>query len=354
MKMHTVSIEKCNFMKVPKPKKLKSGAYRIRLQLGEKSVMVYGSTEAECKRNATAIKADHLTGKVVQTKCTLTVTQAIDKYIADHPNLSPSTVCGYRNIQRNVFTDAMKLIADCVPWQKIIDNDAHSAKTIKNAWTFMRSVLRHIGIEPPNIRLKPVQTAERNFLEPEQIPIFLDAIHGKSYELAALLGLHSLRRSEIMDVTYNDIDLQHDTIHVRGAAVVDEHGKLVHKKENKNASSTRDVPIMIPRLKELVEDGGDGYVVTINPNNVYRGINRVCSHNNLPQVGIHGLRHSAVSLAYHLRWDEKTSMQIFGYSDFNTMRKIYTHLAENDKKKNINAMTQFFKTAPKQHGSKKV
>ena len=332
---------------------MKSGAYRIRLQLNDKAVMVYGETEAECKRKATAVKADHLTGRVIQLKCTLTVTQAIDKYIKDHPKLSPSTVAGYRDIQRNVFTDAMKLIADCVPWQRVIDNDTHSAKTIKNAWSFIRSVLRHIGVEPPNVRLPQVQTAERPFLEPDQIPVFLDAIHGKSFELAALLGLHSLRRSEIMDVTHEDIDIDAGVIHVRGAAVVDEHGKLVHKTENKNASSRRDVPIMIPRLTELVSDGGEGYVVTINPNNVYRGINRVCAQNNLPQVGVHGLRHSAVSLAYHLKWDEKTAMQIFGYSDFNTMRKIYTHLAEKDKKQNIDAMTQFFKTARKQHGSKK-
>ena len=341
-------------MKVPKPKKLKSGAYKIRLQLNDKSVTVYGATEAECKRNATAIKADHLTGKVIQTKCTLTVTQSIDKYIKDHPKLSPSTVAGYRDIQRNVFTDAMPLLADTVHWQRIIDNDTHSAKTIKNAWSFISSVLRHIGIEPPNVRLPQVQTAERSFLQPEQIPIFLDAIHGKSCELAAILGLHSLRRSEIMDITYNDIDVDGGVIHVRGAAVVDENGKLVHKTENKNASSRRDVPIMIPRLTELVDRNGDGYVVTINPNNVYRGINRACANSSLPQVGIHGLRHSAVSLAYHLRWDEKTAMQIFGYSDFNTMRKIYTHLAENDKKKNIETMTQFFKTAPKQHSPKKT
>ena len=329
-------------MKISKPKKLKSGAYRIRLQLNDKTIMVYGSTEAECKRNALSIKADHMTGKVIQTKCNYTVTQAIDKYIKDHPKLSPSTVCGYRNIQRNVFQAAMPIVADSVNWQRIIDGDEHSAKTIKNAWSFIRSVLRHIGIDPPNVRLPQVQSEERQFLQPEQIPIFLDAIHGKSYELAAILGLHSLRRSEIMDITYDDIDTDNDIIHVRGAAVVDEHGKLVHKAENKNASSRRDIPIMIPRLKELVKDGGSGYVVTINSNNVYRGINRVCAKNNLPLVGVHGLRHSAVSLAYHLRWDEKTSMQIFGYSDYNTMRKIYTHLAEQDKKKNINSMTDFY------------
>ena len=332
-------------MKIPTPEKLKSGTYRIRLRLNDKLITVYGSTESECKKEASAIKSEHLVGKVIQTKCTLTVSQAIDKYIKERRKLSPSTVCGYRNIQRNVFQHSMNQLADSVNWQKTIDKDEHSAKTIRNAWSFIRSVLRNINIEPPNVRLPQVKTTERQFLDPEQIPIFLDAIHGKSYELAAILGLHSLRRSEIMDVTYNDIDLQRGTIHVRGAAVVDEHGKLVHKKENKNAASTRDVPIMIPRLKELVEAGGDGYVVTINANNVYRGINRACESKNLPPVGIHGLRHSFVSLAYHLGWSEIATMRVGGYSDFQTMRKIYTHLAEQDKKKNVDSMKDFYTLA---------
>ena len=332
-------------MKIPTPQKQKSGVFCVRMRLNGKNVTVYGNTESECKKNAAAIKSEHLTGKVLQTKCTLTVTQAIDKYIKEHGKLSPSTVCGYRNIQRNVFQPSMNLMADNVNWQKIIDRDEHSAKTIKNAWTFIRSVLRYVNVEPPNVRLPQVQTAERSFLDPEQIPIFLDAIHGKSYELAAILGLHSLRRSEIMDVTYKDIDLINSIIHVHGAAVVDEHGKLVHKKENKNASSTRDVPIMIPRLKELVEAGGDGYVVTINANNVYRGINRVCEKNNLPLVGVHGLRHSFVSLAYHLGWSEIATMKVAGYSDFQTMRKIYTHLSEQDKTKSVNSMKDFYTLA---------
>jgi integrase len=146
-------------------------------------------------------------------------------------------------------------------------------------------------------------------------------------------------------MTYADVDLKQKIIHVRGAAVIDEHSKLVHKTENKNATSTRDIPIMIPRLMELVKAyNGEktDYLVTAYPNSIYKEVNAICEKNNLPKVGVHGLRHSAVSLAYHLGWSEKTAMQIFGYADYNTMRKIYTHLAESDKSKDVNAMAQFF------------
>ena len=335
-------------MKLPKAVKLKSGAYRIQLKLGGKSVMVYGDTEAQCRKQALLVKSEHLAGKVVQTRCRYTVTQAIDKYIADHPKLSPSTVRGYRSIQKNMFADAMPQTADAVNWQRIIDSENLAPKTLKNAWGFICSVLKHIGINPPSVTLPQIVSSERQFLQPEQISVFLNAMRGDDCELAALLALHSLRRSEILDVTYADIDTKKKIIHVRGAAVVNESGDLVHKAENKNASSTRDIDIMIPRLLDLVKQH-DGpktdYLVDCYPNKIYKNINAACEKAGLPQIGVHGLRHSMVSLAYHLGWSELATMKVAGYSDFNTMRKIYTHLAEADKAKSVDAMSAFFQNS---------
>lgn len=334
-------------MKLPKATKLKSGVYRIQLKLGGKSVMVYGQTEAQCRQQANLIKSEHRAGKVVQTKCRYTVSEAIDKYIADRPKLSPSTVRGYRCIQKNVFQSAMPLIADSVDWQKVVDEDDHAPKTIKNAWGFICSVLNHVNIKPPRVTLPQQRKNERPFLQPDQIKPFLTALRGQPCELAALLGLHSLRRSEILDLTYADIDLDRNLIRVRGAAVVDENSKLVHKTTNKNAASTRDVPIMIPRLSDLCKaesknhDPSD-YVVTVHPSTLYHQINAVCKKAGLPQIGCHGLRHTAVSLMYHLQWSPLAAMRVCGFADHNVMLNIYTHLAEADKQKDVADMKNFF------------
>jgi len=334
-------------MKLPKPIKLKSGVYRIQLKLGGKSIMVYGETEARCRQQAALIKSEHRAGAVIQTKCRYTVSDAIDKYIADRPKLSPATVRGYRCIQHNVFQDAMPLIADSVDWQEVVDNDRHSPKTIKNAWGFIRSVLNSVGVTPPKINLPQMKKSERPFLQPDQIKPFLNALRGQPCEIAALLGLHSLRRSEILDLTYADIDLSKNIIHVKGAAVVDENSNLVHKDTNKNAASTRDVPIMIPRLSELVRLNAknhqpDDYLVTVHPSTLYHQINAVCKKAGLPQVGCHGLRHSMVSLSFHIGWSELSCMKVAGFSNFAVMRDIYTHLAEADKQKDIADMKKFF------------
>ena len=78
-------------MNVPQPEKMKSGVWKIRLRLGGKAINVFGITAADCKREATAIKGEHLAGNIVQKKCTFTTTQAINRYIAKR-KLSPSTV----------------------------------------------------------------------------------------------------------------------------------------------------------------------------------------------------------------------------------------------------------------------
>lgn len=334
-------------MKLSKPTKLKSGIYVIRLRLNDKCVSVYGDTEAECRRNATAIKSNHLTGKVRVNKCTTTVSEAIDKYINNRPKLSPATIRGYKSIQKHLFPSVMDQKLDEVNWQQAIDKDDHAPKTIHNAWGLIASVLAENNLPVPRVRLPAKISNERAFLQPNQLPIFLAAIKGAECELAALLGLHSLRRSEILDVTYGDVDLKRNIIHVRGAAVMNEDNEVVHKKQNKNASSTRDVPIMIPRLAELVENGKGkktDYLVSCHPNSIYRQVNSICKRNNLPEIGCHGLRHSFVSLAYHLGWSELATMSVAGYSDFQTMRKIYTHLADSDKKKDIKSMQNFFGT----------
>lgn len=333
-------------MKLPTPTKQASGAYAIRLRLGGKSITVTGATATECRRQAQTVKAEHMSGKVLQRRCDITVTQAIDNYINNRPKLSPSTVRGYRTIQSNVFQSAMQMKLDEVDWQKTIDEDEHSPKTLKNAWGLISSVLREHDIAVPSVRLPQLPNRERPFLQPEQIRVFLDAIQGSPFELAALLGLHSLRRSEICDMTMDDFNLKTGELYVRGAAVPDENGKIVHKTENKNSASTRTVPIMIPRLtkilKQMQKDGETGYLVKHHPNSIYKAINEICKQNGLPEVGCHGLRHSAVSLAYHLGWSELTSMRVFGYSDFQTMRKIYTHLANVDRKADVKSMKKFF------------
>lgn len=333
-------------MKVPEPKKLPSGNYNIRLRLGGQEISITKPTAKECMRQAELIKAEYRNGKKTDAQNSITLSDAIDRYIEQRSNvLSPSTIRGYRTIQRNRFKSVMNRPLPSVHnWQSIVNQEARicSAKTLSNAFLLVQSVLRNSGMQTESVHLPQVIPNEREFLEPEQIKPFLDAVHGHPCEMAAVLALHGLRRSELLALDKKDVDISAGTISVHGAAVMDEDNNLVRKRENKNISSNRIVPIMIPRLKELVEASSDGPLVTIPPNKIWYHINSVCQNANLPKVGVHGLRHSFASLAYHLGLSERETMEIGGWVDQNTMRKIYTHLAQSDRLKSANKMAEFY------------
>ena len=75
----------------------------------------------------------------------------------------------------------------------------------------------------------------------------------------------------------------------------------------------------------------------------YKQIRAACERAGLPNVGVHGLRHSFASLAYHLGLSEKETMKIGGWSDYGTMRRIYTHLSDSDALRGENQMRDFFR-----------
>ena len=337
-------------MKIPKARKLPSGQWFIQLRLDGQSVSITKPTEREAIREAELIKAQHRNDiKTRPTGGNKTLATAIDDYIRMRENvLSPATIRGYRVIQKYRFQTYTNRPISSINWQKAVNDESRlcSPKTIKNAWGFIRSVLMENGLDV-SVRLPAVPAADKAWLTPEQIPVFLEAVKGQPCEIPALLALSSLRRSEIFALDWQDIDLKNRVIHVRGAMTIDESNSYVLRDQNKTASSTRAVPIFIDQLYRAlsVVENKTGAVVTCDPTTPYKQIRSVCARAGLPNPGVHGLRHSFASLCYHLGINEMTAMEIGGWSDFQTMRKIYTHLSEIDRMKNADKLADFFKNA---------
>lgn len=345
-------------MKYPKARKLPSGSWYCRVRVDGKDVSITRPTEREAVAEAMAVKArlkDAPRQEAVRRR-SLTVTKAIDQYIEARSNvLSPATVRGYRIIQQHRFAGAMQLKIYEVSeekWQQIVNAESrlYSAKTVKNSWGLLSAVIKEATGEKFNIRLPQVVEEDRPFLTPEQIPIFVDAIRGLPVEIPALLALSGLRQSEILALRWENIDLQNGVFWVKGAAVPDEHNNIVYRKENKNNRSRRPVPI-IPPLQVALEANQkpSGLVVPGSyANTLYKKINRICGANGLPLVGIHGLRRSFASLAYHLGWSEEMTMRVGGWTNIMTMRRIYIKLSEQD----IAAQSAEFRGFFEQNGNK--
>ena len=329
-------------VKVPAPRQLPSGSWNIYLRAEGQSVTE--ATPELCTAKAQAIRAGFVEK---QKSVRVTLSAAIDRYIEDKQlRLSPSTIRGYRKIQELRFKGVMdRPISSVTNWQKVVNEEAAfvSPKTLKNAWGFVRSVLSREGMEV-SVELPPVPKAERPWLTPEQIPTFLEAIKGKPCELAALLALHGLRRSELLGLDWNHIDLAQETLTVRNTRVVGVGEKVVDKPLTKTEASTRTIPFLIPALKPLLAAQPDktGLVLKEYPNTHFRRINNICEAAGLPAVGMHGLRHSFASLGYHLKLSELEIQRLGGWADYQTVHKIYLHLSQADRDAAAEKLTDYF------------
>jgi len=343
-------------MKIPKAVKLPSGNWRIRLRLGGEEIPVIRKTETECKNAANLIKAEYLAGKRIKSNREAgdkTVQEIQEEYIkANRAILSPSTVKGYEQMAKWRWGDYKGRTLKRIKWQDMINDelDEVSPKTVKNAWGLLSASMRYAEYPVPNVRLAPCPVREIDFLQPDEIPVFLDEIKDKRYEVAALLLLHGLRVSEVRGLKWKNVDVKHGVLHIRGAVVEGPNG-FTPKETNKNRTSTRDVPIMIPRLSELLETGGpkDDYVVTLCSSVLLRDVKRASEHAVGREITSHGLRHSWSSLMYDLGISERQLMSWGGWSDIQTMHKVYIRLAATAENRAKDTVTAFFKGNQNDH-----
>lgn len=318
---------------IPEPVQLRSGKWHIQIRDSSGSHSFTDTDKNEVVRLATAYRL----GLLNEQNSPRTLSKAIDLYLARKQNLlSPTTVRDYKQVQAHRFKRVMnRPLSSRTDWQRVINDEAAlvSPVTLKGAWLMVCAVLRAEGITPPAVLLPSVQKKQPVFLDYEQIERFLPLIRGDKCELGALLALHGLRSSEIRALTWDDVNFNNRIIYVHDSLVLNADNKFVLKGSNKNVSSTRYVAIQIPRLYFLLQaiEPKTGFLVQYSETCLRKHINSICLSNDLPPVGIHGLRHSFASLAYHLRLSEAEAASIGGWANVDTMRSIYTHLAEKDK-----------------------
>ena len=323
-------------MKTPKAIKLPSGRWRVSVQINGIRYSITKDTKKDAEKAAVLLKMSP-----EQRAIKMTYREAIDAYILKYTKeLSPSTIKGYRDMQRQRFQNVLDMpIGSGVDWQDAINREDVSPKTLKNAYGLISKVCRDLGIEPQTVRYPPQIKKERSFLDVDQIKIFCEAIEGDMYELPYLLCLHSLRRSEMLALKKSQV--KDGVIHVQGAIVLGEKG-MVYKESNKTDASTRHTPIFIPRLATLINSAPEGILCPYSVKGMENHLRTILRKAGLPVGGFHILRHSFASLCYFTGVDPLTGMKIGGWSDYKTMMQIYTHLAERQKKLDVSKLVSTF------------
>ena len=325
-----------NDIAVPKPTKTKNG-YTAQIMVKGERVRVTEPTEAKYYERAREIKSGKQAVKPLPT-----LKEAITDYInSNSETLSPATLRGYDQILRLRFNNYMLLKLDSIDYQKMVNDEAKkdiSPKSIKNAWGLVTAAAGYAGFHIPAINLPKVPKAETDFLDHKQVKTFIAAVKGDDCEIAALLALHSLRASEMYHLQASDI--KDNTIRVHGATVRDKNNKWVDKDTNKNRTSTRDIPIIIPRLKELLPASGP--VITIKQTTVREHIENICKAHKLPVCSLHDLRRSFASLAAYLGWKMETICAVGGWRPGSpVVHDIYIKVSNTAIKEDVKKMKKF-------------
>lgn len=322
-------------MKMPKITRLPSGAWHTQIMIERERVSITRPTKKDVQMEVMRLKSG--TAKAERREA-VTLREVAESFIErNRGTLAESTIAGYCKILRNQFSGLLDsrmrdITAERV--QAAISEDArrYAPKTVRNGWGFISQVLTEYDGRSYEPALPGKVAYDRPYLDGEQIKALVAylAQHEERAAIPCLLALHSLRLSEIAGMTWDCVDLKNGVLRVRGAVTYDEHNRAVRREQNKNFTSSRNVPIMIPLLAEMLEREQEkgGPLFSIAPKQISYNVADCLNRAGFPGVTAHGLRVSFASLAHDIGMPEEDTMAIGGWKDAAVMRSIYTKASQ--------------------------
>lgn len=134
------------------------------------------------------------------------------------------------------------------------------------------------------------------------------------------------------------------TLRITQARVPDQNEKYVLKPP-KTTESERDliVPDYICQILDSTpHDKDDDYIITIAGSTIWKHLDKICDESNLPHVRVHDLRHTSASIDLLLGTPQKYAMQRGGWSNPQTMQKIYQHTFSDVMEESAKRYNDFF------------
>ena len=203
---------------------------------------------------------------------------------------------------------------------------------------------------------KGLHRGKRQAPTEDQMQIILGGLDAPFGLFAFLLLCTGLRKSEALALSWADVDLQEDVIHVTKSLDYT-NGSRPKYKAPKTDAGTRDVPIIgilhdaLQAARKRTDStllfpapasnrGGKGG--GLMPDQAYDGAwARYCAAVGLldpegkPAITAHNLRHGTATLFFELGVDELTAQRILGHSRVEITREIYTDLRAKQLKKSV-------------------
>ena len=279
------------------------------------------------------------------------------------PNRAETTVYGYGKIIENHLSPALGTvqIQQLTPRQiqqyyaMLLRDKGLSPNTIRRHHDVLSAALRtavrqDLLMRSPTERVEPPRMIphEARFYSAENLKRLYAAVEGHWLELIVkLAGCLGLRREELCGLKWESVDFTRRRITIREARTA--AGATIVQKETKNRSSARALHMvdeLYPLLRReyarqaedrlrLGEEWPDTGLVLVDrtgqpysPNNISLAFMRFIRKKGLPDISLHGLRHTFATVASAQGVPLFEIGKALGHSTPATTGRIYTHLLD--------------------------
>lgn len=319
-------------------------------------------SKAEAKTALKEFEADKIKGTLVIPRTT-TLKEWLEYWMNNivKPNCEQATIYGYQQMIDNHIVPALGQtpIQQLKPKQlqqyytmlmnekKLSSNSARKHHDLLNTalkLAVKQDILLNNPVEkvdPPKIIRKEVRC-----YKPDELNKLYDLVKGDRLEIVAkLAGYLGLRREEICGLKWDSIDFDSRLTRINSARTA--AGGQIIEKSTKNDSSNRTLYIQVELLEVLKQEKirqrenkelfgneyiDEGFVVVqdngkpYRPNRISEIFTKFIKDKGMPQITLHGLRHTFASIANSANATAFDIGKALGHSATATTTKIYMHM----------------------------
>lgn len=301
-----------------KPRKLKSGAWNVRVMIDGQAYSFTDSDRKSVMRQASAFAAE--CRENVQNP---PLYKCLEDFITERSEtLSPSTLRAYESIvrairKRNPMIAQKRVVALTDKDVQDIIRPLKTPKTQRNYVHFLQTATER------RYKVRYHNQKQKHIAIPTELEVagLVEVFRNSEMEIPVMLGAYGgLRRGEISALTIDD--LHGDVIHITKDMVLTPDGTWIVKPP-KTLTSNRDV--LLPRfVADRIRD--KGRITTLKPNEITNRLRRKMHSLEIdPPYCFHSLRHFSASYLHAQGVPDEYIMRRGGWASSSVMQNVYRH-----------------------------